>query len=126
MARQKHPKRANGSFLSLPHHLIRHPNFGDLSGNAVKLLIELIKEHNGFNNGDFSAPFSKLKDRGWKSKGTLSRAIKELLDSRFIIKTRQGGKHKCSLYGFTLWGIDECDGKLEVRHSKSPSNEWKN
>ena len=61
MARQKHPKRANGSFLSLPHHLIRHPNFGDLSGNAVKLLIELIKEHNGFNMEIFQLPLVNLK-----------------------------------------------------------------
>lgn len=125
MAR-KHPKRTTGSFLALPHHFLKHHKFGNLSGNAVKLLIEVIMNFSGFNNGDLSAPYSKLKYRGWKSKGTLSRAIKELLDTGFLIKTRQGGKHKCSLYGFSLWSIDECDGKLDIRSSKNPTNEWKN
>ena len=125
MAR-KHPKRTKGTFLALPHYLIRHENFGNLSGNAVKLLIELGKEYNSYNNGDFSATYSTLKKRGWKSKGTLSRTVNELIKTGFIIKTRQGGKHRCNLYAITMWAIDECNGKLDVMHSKTASNEWKN
>ena len=123
---KKHPKRAKGTYLVLPHYLIRHENFGKLSGNAVKLLVELAKEYNGYNNGDFSATYSILKKRGWKSKGTISRTISELIETGFIIKTRQGGKHRCNLYAFTLWNVDECKGKLDVMHSKTASNEWKN
>jgi hypothetical protein len=26
----------------------------------------------------------------------------------------------------TMWAIDECNGKLDVMHSKTATNEWKN
>ena len=124
MAR-KNPKKNGGTFLLLPHHMLRHPAFGSLSANATKLFIEIAIEYNGKNNGDLSATFNSLKMRGFKSKGTLDRALKELMNIGFIQKTRQGGKNKCCLYGLTLHKLDECDGKMDVNPTKAASMLWK-
>lgn len=124
-ARQK-GRSASGSFVALPHSVLRSREFGSLSPKGVKLLIELAGLYNGQNNGDLSCAFSVLKGRGWRSAGTLALAIRELLGTRFLVVTRHGGKHRCSLYAVTWWPIDECKGKLEVVPEKVASNAWKN
>ena len=124
MAR-KNPKKGKEPFLYLPDSLIFDPAFGSLSGNAVKLFIEMAKEYNGRNNGDLAATFNMLKNRGFKSKGTLFKSIQELEAKGFIEKTRQGGKNKCSLYALTIRNIDECGGKLDVSPTRKGSFLWK-
>jgi len=69
-----------------------------------------------------------MKTRGWKSRDTLFYAVKELLYYGFITVTRQGGRHKPTLYGLTWREINECKGKLDPmlhKQSKLPSNGWK-
>jgi DNA-binding MarR family transcriptional regulator len=124
MAR-KNPKRGKEPFLYLPDSLIFDPAFGSLSGNAVKLFIEIAKEYNGRNNGDLAATFNMLKKRGFKSKGTLFKSLQELEAKGFIEQTRQGGKNRCSLYAVTFHNIDECAGKLDINATKRPSVLWK-
>lgn len=90
----------------------------------MKLLVDAAKQYNGSNNGDLHAAWSILSGQGWRSKGTLSRAIKELIDKGFIELTRQGGKNRCSLYAITWKPIDECKGKLDVKETRVASNLW--
>ena len=113
------------SFVGLHHYILKSDEFAALTPSAVKLLIELAKEYKGKNNGDFSAPYSVLKHRGWRSPGTLSKSLTELLDNGWIVTTRQGGRHRCSLYAITWWPVDECDGKLEVFPERVPRHDWK-
>jgi hypothetical protein len=47
------------------------------------------------------------------------------MDEGWIIKTRQGGLHKCSLYGVTWLPINDCKGKLEVASTKGATHDWK-
>lgn len=124
--RRQHGRRADHTFLALPHFILRSDEFGRLSPKAVKLLVELAGLYKGDNNGDLSAAYSVLKERGWRSAGTLADAIRELRESRFLLTTRHGGKHRCSLYAITWWPIDECKGKLEVPSSRQASHAWKN
>lgn len=118
--------RTSGGFIILPHYILRSEEFGRLTPKAVKLLIELAGLYNGTNNGDLSAAYSVLKTRGWRSAGTLAQAIRELREARFVLTTRHGGKHRCSLYAVTWWPVDECKGKLEVAAERVASNAWKN
>ena len=113
------------SFVSVPHYILKSPEFGQLTGYGVKLLFELAKEYKGKNNGDFSAAYSVLRRRGWRSPSTLSIALKELREKGWIVTTRHGGRHRCSLYAVTWWPIDDCDGKLEVAAESKPRNYWK-
>jgi len=118
-------RKTSYSFVMLRHDVMRHENFKTLSGNATKLLIDLLSQFNGKNNGDFCATWSLMKKRGWRSKGTLSRALKELLQRGWIIKTRQGWQNHSGLYAVTWLPIDECDGKLDIAHTVTAFNTWK-
>jgi len=75
---------------------------------------------------DHATAFSVLKERGWRSKGTLARAIDELKGRQWIIVSRQGGRNQCSLYALTFQAIDECKGKLDIYPSNVASGDWKN
>lgn len=115
----------DGKFFMLKDSISRTEQFGLLSGNATKLLVELARQYNGMNNGDMSIPWSRLKHRGWHSKGTIDRAKVELLAGGWIVETRKGGKnHVCSLYAVTWWPVDECNGKHMYPVENVASNLW--
>ena len=120
--KQRYPKGER--FLKLTYPIINSNNWGMLTGSAVKLLIEIAGQYNSNNNGDLSAVYSKLSERGWNSKQTLANAIDCLLHYGFITKTRQGGKNRCNLYALTWYGIDLCKGKLDVSHNPNASHKW--
>lgn len=108
-------------FLNLPNSMTSHPDFISLSGKAIKLLIDIARQYNGYNNGDLCCSMSLMKVRGWNSNDLLSRAIKELIEKNWIILTKCGGLHiGPSLYAITWQPIDECGGKLDVLPTTSP------
>jgi hypothetical protein len=79
--RRRAKGRANkGSFISVPHTILEHDNYASLSARAVKLLIDLFAQFRGSNNGDLAAAWKLMEKRGWRSKETLHRAKRELLD----------------------------------------------
>lgn len=118
-------RRSGGRFASIPHAVMNHPDFPALSANAVRLLLEMARQYNGRNNGDLSAAWTLMRYRGFQSQTTLARALGELQDRGFIIRTREGrfinpGK-RCALYAIAWHAIDECTGKqLEVRPTTTP------
>jgi len=118
-------RRQKGRFAGVPIHVMESDNYCEIGAWESRLLFEFAMQYNGSNNGDLSATFSRLKKRGWKSKGTLNKALRNLELFGFIQRTRWGGKHRCSLYAITWQPIDECKGKLEVQPTKEASNLWK-
>ncbi len=72
------------AFLGLPHSVLDSSDFGQLSGNAVKVLLSIARQYNGHNNGDLSAPGSKAKPNGIGSENTWYKAIKELIAADLI------------------------------------------
>lgn len=123
-------RRETGAFVPIPCSVLNHDNFKKLSSKAVKLLMDMItqlrfKQGGTVNNGDISAAMAVMKPRGWNSKESLNYALKELMYYGFVKLTRQGGRHKASLYAVTWWAIDNCDGKHDVTETRVASNEWK-
>jgi hypothetical protein len=123
-------RREVGAFVPLPCSVLNHPNFCKLSTRATKLLMDMLsqlrfKEGGTVNNGDLCVAWRVMQQRGWRSKETLTFALKELLYYGFVSITRQGGRHRCSLYAVTWWAIDECGTKLDVAAGRVPSNDWK-
>jgi hypothetical protein len=89
------------------------------------LLLDLASQWQLGRNGDASAAFEKvMRARGWRSKATLHKSLKELRDSGLIVLTRQGSLHECSLYGLGWLAIDECGGKLDMKATTRPINDW--
>lgn len=118
-------KGRNGKsrYASIPHAVMDHPDFRGLSGSAQKVLMILLRQYNGFNNGDLSATFEQAQEWGIGGKGRWQRALKELQERDLIRLTRPGmfgyaGKH-CALYAVTWHAVDECGGKLEVESTKA-------
>jgi hypothetical protein len=123
--RQQFKGRRNGPpFVQIYFTVTDSEEFGQLSGNGVKLLLELARQYRPGRNGDISIPWSMLKDRGWKSQGTVQRAKQELLQAGWIIETRKGGKNKCSLYAITYYSIDASEKHQESATVVAP-NLWK-
>lgn len=126
-SRQKSKGRQeSGPFIALPLHILESPEYSEIPLPSLKLLIDLLSQYNGFNNGDFCAAWTLMEPKGWRSRDTLARAIRDLLARGWIIKTRQGGRHKASLYAVTWKPIDDCKGKLDVSATKVASNAWRN
>jgi len=125
-SRAKHKGRIeSGSFFAWPRAVAESDAYRSASAPAVKMLNDLCFQFRGNNNGDMTAAWRVMKTLGWKSRDTLNKALRELLELGLIEKTRQGWKHRCSLYALTWLPIDECGGKLDVPATRVPSGLWK-
>ena len=113
------------TFFRFPKEVLHSKQYAALGGWEVKLIADFGAMYNGKNNGDFSAAWVIMSERGWKSKGTLYKAIKATMKAGFVTVTRQGGRNKTSLYALTFIAIDHCEGKLDVSETKRPPNFWK-
>jgi hypothetical protein len=118
-------RREAGNFMRVPCVVLDSPNFRALSMKAKALILDIGARYNGHNNGDLAAPWSWMKERGWRSKDTLQRALAELQCFGMIEQTRQGGLHGPSLYAFTWMPIDQCKARLDVPATSAASAKWK-
>ncbi len=121
-------RKDSGTFAALPHVVMDSADFRALSGGALKVLLGLLRQYRGTNNGDLSATFTQAKGWGVGSKSTLINALDELQASGLVIKTREGRFMKpggcCALYAVAWKPIDECEGKLEVEATATPPRKF--
>lgn len=119
-------KGADATFVRWPHFVLNSSEIADLSGSEARMLLELVRQYNGRNNGDLSATYELAKHRGWPSEATMWKALKGLQAKGWIVTTRQGGRHiGCSLYAITWLPVDECDGKHHYPAERKASHLWK-
>lgn len=118
-------RTSTGGFALIPHAVLESKNYPSLTPRAAKLLLDLVVQFRGKNNGDLTTAWKVMRTKGWRSRAMLNKARDELLKYGFIECTRQGGRHTCSLYAVTWKPVDECDGKLDVGATKVPSQKWK-
>lgn len=130
MAKQKKnwlspERREPGGFAALPHCLLESQVYIGLSAHAVKLLNDLLAQFKGFNNGDLCLAWTIMEKRGWKSRDTLDKARKELLEVELILIARYGDRKRPNLYALTFFAIDECSGKLDIKPTEKPTSRWR-
>jgi len=84
-------------YVGLRHYLLNCPAYKTLPGDAVKVLIDVWKRHNGVNNGEISYGVREAKEIGI-SQSVASRMLEVLIkrgflvvvrDSAFTVKNRQ-------------------------------------
>lgn len=115
----------DGAFLAIPRVVADSESFMLVSGNAIKVLLCLVNQFRGHNNGDLCAPASYAKKYGL-SKATWYKAIRELIAAELIICTRdplfdsKNPHGQCALFALTWKSIDECGGKLDVNPTATP------
>ena len=119
-------RRDYGRYYNVTHSITDTPAYRSLSVYGFKLWHDLMLQYDGRNNGRIDAIFTRLEKRGWKN-GTLYRALFELQEKGFIVKTRQGGigvmKKICSLYRFTHLAT-LTDWEIPLTQS-GPTNDYK-
>lgn len=92
MARTKKPVEAvRGTYSAMPHAVMDSPAYIGAGVAAKALLCELIRQHNGSNNGRLHLSHKWLAPRGWPSKSTVEKARAELIERGLIVQTKQGG-----------------------------------
>lgn len=124
MAKQRKPKCR---FVGIPYNVANSQQFAVLSYRAKALILDLLLQYNGRNNGSLSACHALMKKRGWPQ-ATLHRTLKELKNTGFVVVTRQGWKQRGrpTLIAFTWNGIDEAKVEYDdgVKVSSQPLGYW--
>lgn len=118
-------EKTKGPFALFTAEFLKSHARQTLSGNANKLLLDLASQYTGYNNGDFCITWTLMEKRGWKSRDTLNKARKELLEARIIEISRQGGRRKASLYALTIYPVHDCKGKLDIAPTEKASHLWR-
>lgn len=122
--KKKPPESVKGSYTALPHAVLDCTALMGASHAARSLLLELMRQHNGSNNGHFQLTTSWLKKRGWASVDGIRKARDELLERGLIIQTRKGGLNMgADQYALTWLPIDSFKG-LEVTANTYYPGKW--
>ena len=99
--------KINEGFVAIFHSVFESPAFDDLSPHACKLLLELVRQYRGSNNGNLTVAWSVVSKRGWKSRTTLWRCKSELIEAGFVYVTRKGHMPStCELLALTWFPLD--------------------
>lgn len=125
-------KNGGMKFHPVPRLAVSCDSFASLSPHAVKLLFDFMSAYKGFNNGDLAMTWPDAERRHWKSRDTFNKALKELLDTGWIIKTRQGGRNCCNLFALSMFDIDDGVDKKSgfskydagIKATTSPPGGW--
>lgn len=105
-------RRNSGTFVLLPHAIMDDMSYRNLTNSAKALLLDLLRQYNGRNNGALSACWTLMRKKGWRSKDTLHRALSELLRVGLVVKVAQGGLKplKHSQYAIVFLALDDVHG----------------
>ncbi len=79
----------NKGFVKLDHDLVRGPEWRGLSGDAAKVLIDILDQYNGRNNGSIHFGIRQAMRCLNCSKRTARRRLRELQDVGLIVATER-------------------------------------
>lgn len=104
MAKSKRPvESVTGSYTALPHLVLDSVAVMDAGHTARSLLLDLMRQHNGKNNGRLHLTTNWLRKRGWNSVDTIQNAKMELIERHLIVQTRQGGLNAGASWYALTW-----------------------
>lgn len=102
--------RVAGGFVALPWAVLDCPAWQRLSHPARSLLLELARQLGPDNNGRLLASGAYLSKRGWKSNDVINRALRELVEAKFLHQTVQGHRpNKASWFAVTWHKLGDRD-----------------
>lgn len=126
MAKQKRrPEQLGSKYSGIPWEVQDSTAYKGASGTATKMLFEIIRIHNGQNNGHLAVSESWLRTRGWNSSDVIHRAKNELVERNLIVKTRQGGFNMGPDWWAVTWlSISDFTGIAEFNQTTFPRGSW--
>lgn len=124
MAKKKPPEAVSGTYTAMSHRVIDSHAFMGASHIARSLLFDLMRQHNGRNNGHIQGSNAWMKERGWTSVDVIAKAKAELIERGLMVQTRQGGLNiGPSLFAFTWMPISDFHG-LDLRRDHYRPGSW--
>ena len=116
----KSKRKSEGQYVNLPYGLLKSPAWRSLSGNAVRLWIELHTRFNGGNNGRLTLSFAEAGEHLGMGKATVQRAYKELVEHGFLALEREGNWYHRQAHEWRL-----TTKPMQTPQGKQPpTNEW--
>ncbi len=91
MKRKQPTEAVAGSYTPLPHALLDSTAFMGASDRCKCMMLELMRQHSGRNNGQLQLAVGWLKKRGWKSVDAIQKAKAELVERGLALMTKKGG-----------------------------------
>jgi hypothetical protein len=82
--------KGEGQYVPLPYAMLHSPAWRSLSGQAVKVFLELRTRFHGANNGRLILSLEEASRLLRLGKATVQRALDELQEKGFVIRTRKG------------------------------------
>lgn len=126
MAKKKPPEATIGSYTPVPHAVLDCAAMMGASHTARSLLFELLRQHNGRNNGHLQCATSWLRRRGWLSVDTVIRARKELVKRGLLVQTRHGGLNNGpSQFALSWLPVSDFSG-LDISSREYHPGAWRN
>lgn len=115
-ANVKGRSKKSGQFFALHYVMARSYAYRSLSGNAMKVFIELRCRYNGSNNGKLSLSLREAAKLLGMSQSSAKRSFDELIEKGFIERKKEGHWYgrKAAEYAVT-------DAKLD---GQPPTNKW--
>lgn len=117
------------SFAAVPRAALLHPSYELLSGSATRLLLAVLSSYDGKNNGSLVATASRMKFFGFRSKDSLSRAINELINFGFLVRTRTQVRRLPALYAITWLPINPAPKGMSYdggfSETREAGDEWR-
>lgn len=125
MSKHKPPEAVAGSYTPLPHALLDSVAFLGASDRAKAMLLELVRQHNGRNNGQLQLSIGWLRKRGWKSTRAIQLAKAELLERGLAVLTRSGGLNAGpDRYALTWLNVSDFAG-LDIKPGGFAPGAWR-
>ncbi len=123
----KKPQEAvSGSYTPLPHALLDSMAFMGASDRAKAMLLELVRQHSGRNNGHLHLAIGWLRKRGWKSTSAIQLAKAELVERGLAVLTSRGGLNAGpDRYALTWLPISNHIGLSEVTPRTYAPGAWR-
>lgn len=116
-------RREGGRFVMLPHHVIQHAAVTTLHAAVRWVLVALVAQYNGNNNGALALPMPTAQTFGINSPDTLSRGLRILRERGLIIQTYPGSYHppEVARYAVTWKPLDH----TQWTTSGPPTNDFR-
>jgi hypothetical protein len=106
-------RKAKGTdrFVGIPFWVMNHASFRAASHRARSLLLDVLLQYNGRNNGSLVVCDKALKPLGWNSNDGITKAKRELMELGLLVETRRGAKpNRASWYALGWRQLDVKEG----------------
>ena len=104
MRRQRRKKQFVSRFVGIEYIILNSPAFGELSGEAIKLLLYVCARHDGENNGTISFSVREAAAKLKCTPNTAGNRFRELIECGFLVPVTKGA-FSVKLKAATTWRI---------------------